>query len=182
MTESAIMLALSVLLSFISIYRMPYGGSVTLCSMAPVLTLSFRYDVKWSLFVTFVYGLLQMALGFYPPPAQTFFSFAGVVLLDYVLAFGCLGLAGCVKRFFKSGSGIPSILVSVSFVIFLRFLCHFLSGIIIWDVYAPEGQPVALYSLLYNGSFMLGEWIVTSVALVALDRVKDHHPQLKHLK
>jgi thiamine transporter len=174
LTESAIMLALSAMLSFISVFRMPQGGSITLFSMAPLLYLSFRYDVKWSLFIAFVYSLLQMVLGgFYAPPAQTFLAFAGVVTLDYVLAFTVLGLAGFFARLVK---GVPGILFGETAVMFLRFFCHFLSGVLIWREYAPEGQPVALYSFLYNGSFMLGEWVLTAVALIALDRIlKNYH-------
>ena len=168
LTESAVMLALAMVLSIIKVYQMPYGGSITLCSMVPILYLSFRYDAKWSLFTAFVYGALQMLLDFYPPPAQTFVAFAGVVALDYALAFGCLGLAGSVGRFMK---GIPGILFGATVVVFLRFLCHFASGIIIWDVFAPEGQSVVLYSFLYNGSYMLGEWAVTAIGLVALERI-----------
>ena len=53
-------------------------------------------------------------------------------------------------------------------VCLLRFLCHFLSGMIIWDVYAPEGQPIWLYSLTYNGSYMLVETVLTAAAVALL--------------
>lgn len=172
-TESAVMLALSTLLSLISVYKMPYGGSITLCSMVPLLYLSYRYPVKWGLFVACIYALLQMLLGFYPPPTSTFLSFVAVIALDYIVAFGVLGLAGFFAKAFK---GIVGTVFGETIVMALRFLCHFISGIIIWKVYAPEGQSPALYSFLYNGSFMLGEWILSAIALVALHRIlKGHH-------
>lgn len=168
LAESAVMLALAAVLSFISVYRLPYGGSITLCSMVPILFLSYRYETKWCLFIAFLYGLLQMLFGFYPPPTRTFIAFVCVIALDYLVAFGVLGLAGLFSRPF---TGIGGMIFGVSIAILGRFLCHFASGIIIWGVYAPEGQTAAMYSFLYNGSFMLGEWILSTVAIVALQKV-----------
>lgn len=189
LAESAIMLALASAFSFISVFHLPYGGSITLCSMVPLLYLSFRYELKWSVFVAFLYGLLQMLFSFYAPPTRTFFAFLGVVTLDYIVAFGALGLAGFFARSIKgissratkvtssnAAKGTPlsmhiDILFGATMSLLIRFLCHFASGILIWGVYAPEGQSAAVYSFLYNGTFMLGEWVLTIIALVALVNV-----------
>ena len=168
LAESALMLALATIMSFVVIYQMPYGGTVTLCSMVPILYIAFRYPIKWALITAFSHGMLQIILGFYPPPARTALAFAGVVLLDYLIAFSVLGLAGLFARPIR---GIKGMLLGSSIAIFARFLCHFLSGILIWRSYAPEGQPAAIYSLLYNGSFMLAEWILSVVALTALVKI-----------
>jgi thiamine transporter len=166
LTESAIMIGLAVVLSLFAVFKLPNGGSVTIGSMLPILLISFKYDFKWGLLTAFAYSLLQMAMGFYPPPVQDFYSFALVILLDYVIAFSVLALAGPLYRRF-TGSVNPRVGMTVSCLICfcLRFLCHFLSGIIIWDVYAPEGQSVWLYSLLYNGSYMLYEFLITAVII-----------------
>lgn len=168
LAESAILIALASALSMVSVFRLPYGGSITLFSMVPLLYLSFRYDVKWSLFVALIYGVLQMLLGFYAPPTRTFFAFIAVIALDYLVAFGVLGLGGFFSRLSKGTAGM---LLGVTIALFARFLCHFLSGIIIWGVYAPEGQSEVIYSLLYNGTFMLGEWVLSVVAMIALANV-----------
>jgi len=168
LAECAIMLAIATILSFIPVYQLPFGGAVTLCSMTPILFLSFRYPVKWSLLTALAFAIIQMLIAFYPPPAQTPLAFAGVVLLDYLVAFGVLGLAGFLARPF---GGVKGVLIGGSLAIFVRFLCHFISGIVIWGAYAPEGQSVALYSFLYNGSYMLGEWILTMVALLVLTKL-----------
>ena len=55
----------------------------------------------------------------------------------------------------------------------LRYLCSFLSGIIIWKEYAPETMPVWLYSLGYNGSYMIPEIILTAIAAVLVMQVMD---------
>ncbi|MCL1964573.1 MAG: energy-coupled thiamine transporter ThiT [Firmicutes bacterium] len=176
LAECALLLAVAVALSFITVFHMPYGGSVTLCSMVPLLYVAFRYPLRWTCLTALAHGLLQMLFSFYPPPARTLFAFTGVVLLDYAAAFGVLGLAGLFARPFKGTRGM---LIGGSAALAVRFLCHFLSGIIIWGVYAPEGQAVWLYSLLYNGSFMLGEWLLSMAAILALAKVLPKHLRLR---
>jgi len=92
-----------------------------------------------------------------------------VILLDYVLAFSVLGMAGTISSFIKNKCF--KVIFGTTMVIFLRFVCHFLSGIIIWDVYAPEGQSVFLYSLLYNGSYMLIEFIITLTVMFLISNL-----------
>ncbi len=166
LTRGAIAVAMGVILSFIVLYRLPNGGSITAVSLAPILIFSLLYKTRGGLAVSLTYSLLQMLLGFYPPPTPGLGWFILVVLLDYVLAFGVLGLAWALGKPFgkyaaAAGSGIAMA---------LRFLCHFVSGILIWGAYAPEGQPVWLYSLLYNGSYMLIELVLTLVVIVLLQK------------
>jgi len=162
LTVSALMLALSTVLSFCVIYRLPSGGAVTAASMAPIIILSLMYGTKWGVFSALVYSVLQGVVGFYPPPVQNFVSFLIVILFDYVFAFGSLGFASFFGKLF---SGKFSASLSAAAVVFLRFLCHLVSGIAIWSVYAPEGQSPFLYSLIYNGSYMLPELIITTVVV-----------------
>ena len=162
---AGILIALATVLSFVKLFDMPNGGSVTAGSMVPILLFSMMADFKWGIIQASVYGLIQMMIGWYAPPVQTVFSFIAVVLLDYVVAFGVLGLAGPISR--KLGDKPWSVMVASFVVLFLRFLCHFATGILIWNSYAPEGQPVWLYSLLYNGGYMLFETII-SMALILL--------------
>lgn len=173
LVESAMMIAMAVVLSLITLYKFPQGGSVTLASMAPIILISYRHGVKWGFGAAFVYSLLQMILppGFYPPPAQTLIAFAGVVLLDYVVAFTMLGTAVLFGKPFKNK--VLSGAVGAAAVTVLRLTCHFLSGILIWSSYAPEGTPVWLYSLGYNGTYMLWEIIITTVAVAILVPVLD---------
>jgi len=94
---------------------------------------------------------------FYPPPSGTAAAYISVVTLDYVLAFTVLGLSGIFrgKRY--------GLLYAAPFCISLRFLCHFISGIVIWSEYAGE-QAAWLYSLIYNGSYMWPEIVTTTIA------------------
>ncbi|MEG1011086.1 MAG: energy-coupled thiamine transporter ThiT, partial [Ruthenibacterium sp.] len=166
-----LMIAAGTVLAQIKIFSMPYGGSITLLSMLPFILVSLRHGVKWGLATGFVNSLLQMLLGFYAPPTGTVWAFVGMILLDYVLAFTVLGLAGWFVPFFKNKTA--GIAVGTAAVCFLRFLCSFFSGMLIWSSYQSyyewaAGLPVALYSLLYNGSYMLPELVLTTLGAVLL--------------
>ena len=176
LVECALMIALSTVLSMFKLFQMPQGGSVTCASLAPLVIVSYRHGTKWGVGTAFAHSLLQMLLKFDAPPANTFFAFAAVVLLDYVLSFTVLGLASFFGKPFKNRS--VSVAAGAVIVCALRFLCSFASGVLIWGGYAPKGTPVWLYSLTYNGGYMLPEAVITAAAAVilvkALDGVEHH--------
>lgn len=161
---SAIMTALATVLMLISkIVPAPWlqGGSVTIASMVPIISVGILLGTKWGLYSSLCYALLQMMFGFYPPPTQKITYFILVVLLDYVFAFGVLGLSGMFYSLFgRKGFAVP---LSAFIVTLLRYLCHILSGILIWGVYADEGQSVLMYSLIYNGTYMVPEIIISTI-------------------
>ena len=168
LVECACMLALATILSYIKVFELPFGGTITLCSMVPILYISYKYPLKWVLTTSSAYSLLQMLQSFYLPPTRNLINFIAVILLDYVIAFGILGMAGTFGKRFDASKGI---LVGSSIAVFGRFLCHFISGILIWGVYAPESQSVVIYSLIYNGSYMLIELIISLIVLLAISRI-----------
>ncbi len=165
LTLSAVMVAMSTVLLFVSklVPSLPNGGQITLASMVPVIFVSLLLGTKWGLVTSFVYALIQMMTGFYPPPTQNFLSFVAVIMLDYIIAFGCLGFAHFFGRFFKNDRIKYS--VSAAIVVFIRYVCHIFSGVIIWGVYTPKGQGVWAYSILYNGSYMIPEIIISSIVI-----------------
>ena len=166
LTESALLIAVATVLSLFAMFKLPNGGSVTIGSMIPIILISLKYPLDWSLAAAFAYSLIQMMQGFYPPPVENIYYYTIMVLLDYVVAFSVLCLAGPLYRRFSSK--LParvSIMTAAILCFVLRFVCHFLSGIIIWGYYASENQPVWLYSLLYNGSYMLCECLISGVIL-----------------
>ena len=168
LVECALMIAIGTVLSNIKFFTLPNGGSVTLLSMLPFVLVSFRHGVKWGLFTGFVNSLLQMLLGFYAPPAPGLLPLVGMILLDYVLAFSFLGLACVFAKPFKNK--LVGVAVGSAAVCVLRFLCSFLSGVLIWGNLS-DGLPAWTYSLVYNGSYMLPETLLTMVAAVLLCRV-----------
>ena len=155
--ETVVFVALATVLSYIKFFDLPQGGSVTAASMVPIIWLALRRGPKVGLFAATVYGVVQLALGpegiYYP--AQ--------VLLDYPIAFGLLGLAG----FFQKRP-----FLGVNIGIIGRFLAHFLSGIIFFASYAPEGMHPAIYSAVYNGGYLLAELAISIYVVYLLQENK----------
>lgn len=151
--ESALLLALGFVLSFLKIYQMPNGGSVTVASMLPVILIGIRWGLGWGFGSAIVFSLLQFLTGIY--------AIAPIaLLLDYVVAYGVLGFSGLFK-------GKKYGLISASIVCgLLRFVVHWISGATVWASTLPEGLPVWYESLLYNVSYMLPE--IGFTVLVAL--------------
>lgn len=193
LTVSGIMIALGTLLSFLAVYRLPYGGSITVFSMVPVMLVAFIYGVRWGLLCGAVFGALQALLGATTSAAfadQRWWGVFLILLLDYIVAFSVLGLAGIFK---KNGKN-----TAVSFALgcaaagFLRLCAHFVSGVILFGGWAEwyftqDGFPAfgakilertsglglsAIYSLIYNASYMIPEIILTVFAAVILINVK----------
>ena len=157
LVESAILVAVGFVLSYITLIKMPQGGSVTPLSMLPIIMIGLRHGLKWGLCGGLVYACLQMLQQFWPPPSGTLVAYISVVMLDYILAFTLIGLSGIFRgRRYGMIYAVPLCLI-------LRFLCHFVSGIVIWGVYAPPEAPVWLYSLTYNGSYMGLELVFTLI-------------------
>lgn len=155
MANASLCIALSFILSYVKLYEMPQGGSVTLASMIPILMFSYAYGVAPGLMIGFAYGLLQFVQGgWFVHPIQ--------FLLDYPLAFSMLGFAGIARRLPDRWGMIPGILLGVS----LRFLCAFLTGVFFWGEGAGN-QNVLVYSAVYNGTYLIPETVIClAIAMV----------------
>ncbi len=152
--EGGIMLALATGLSMLTVFRMPQGGSITPASMIPILFFALRWGFKPGIMVSFAYGLIQFMVGF-----QALGPWS--ILLDYVLAFGVLGVAGLFNKkgkitFIKSMMAIALALIS-------RYIIHVISGAVLYASYAPEGQNAWIYSIIYNISYFGPEALITMV-------------------
>ncbi len=171
LVEGAVMVALATVLSFIRVFRLPWGGSVTLLSMLPVVLFSIRRGIGPGLTVSFVYSLIQ----FTQSVIDGLFGWGltpGILLacifLDYIGAFFVLGIAGIFRK-----KNLPGWICGISLAVTLRFTFHFLSGAVIWHSYGELWQGFStenswLYSFLYNGCYMLPELIFTLAGAVAL--------------
>lgn len=170
LVESAVMLAVATLLSVLS-FQGPWalGGSITICSMLPLVFIAQRYGTKWGVFTAFVYSLLQLLLGvsnvYY---ATNFIMAVGIILLDYILPFTAIGFSAAFNKSISNRRAAIAVGILVTFLV--RFLCHFLSGWIIWEVMWPNelGWAAPLWSFAYNGSYMLPEIIITEIAAFLL--------------
>ncbi|MHC1786641.1 MAG: energy-coupled thiamine transporter ThiT [Christensenellales bacterium] len=167
MVESALMVAIGTVLSLLS-FQGPWalGGSITICSMLPLVFIAYRHGTRWGLFCGFLYAGLQMMLGFKNVGyGRSMGEMLLIALLDYILAFTVIGLSSIFKgRFADERKGL---MLGIFATFLLRFLCHFFSGWFIWEALWPNalGYAAPAWSFLYNGSYMLPELLVT--ALVA---------------
>ena len=165
MVECALMIALGTILANIKIYELPNGGSITLFSMLAATLTGYFCGPKWGLTSGVALGLLNLII-------DPVILFPLQVLLDYVLAFGCLGLSGFFSNK-KNGLYIGYIVAIIG-----RFICSFLSGFIFFGEYAPEGMNPVWYSFLYNIFYIGGEGVLTLLVL-ALPPVKNTIFRLK---
>jgi len=166
LTYSAIAIAISFVLSQFKIISMPQGGTLTPFSMLFIISIGYFFGVRTGVLAGVVYGLLQLAFGgWVMHPIQ--------LLLDYPLAFGALGLSGI---FTKQKHGLAYGVIVGSFA---RFAFHFLSGVIFFGSYAPEGWNTMVYSAWYNFSYIGVEGMITAAIVIiapvasAFKRVKQ---------
>ena len=166
----AMAIALGFAASYIKILPMPWGGSVTLCSMLFVTLIGYWYGPKIGLCAGFAYGLLQFVQdggSYILSPLQA--------CLDYIVAFAALGCSGFFSN--KKNGLIKGYLVAI----LIRGLFHTIGGYLYWMDYMPESFPTSLavvYPIAYNYSYILAEGIITIIILAipavrnALARVK----------
>ena len=163
LVESAILVAIGTVLSLFKIAELPYGGSVTIASMLPVAIISYRHGLKWGLGSAFVYGVVQQLLGL---KNLTYFSdwksIVAIILLDYVVAFAVIGLAGVFRKSIKN-QGL-SLAVGSLLICVLRYACHVVSGATVWAGLSIPTKAALVYSFAYNATYMLPETIVLMVA------------------
>lgn len=157
LTYSSIAIAAAMVLSQIKLISMPQGGTLTPFSMLFIILIGYFFGTASGLLVGVVYGLLQLAFGgWVMHPIQ--------LILDYPLAFASLGLAGLFAN--QNQGLIKGILIATG----ARFICHFLSGVIFFATYAPEGWNAFVYSAWYNFSYVGVEGIATAL-IVAVPSV-----------
>lgn len=181
LATSAVMLALGFVLSCIPLFKMPFGGTVTPFSMLPICFVGIKYGNRWGLGTAFCYSVLQLiqAIGEISGWGLTPLMLVATILLDYLLAFTVLGLSGLFRK-----HGAAGMIGGTALACFLRFAVHFVSGVVLWanfEKFVAFGvewvnRPV-LYSICYNGAFMLPETAMAVVGIVILSVV----PQMKKL-
>ena len=157
--EIAVGIALAVICSFLKIYEMPQGGSVAL-TMVPILFIAQKHGPLAGCITGGIYGLLSAILSgmIYHPLS---------ILLDYIIAFGVLGVAG----FFKNS--LPKIIVGSILGVLGRFISSFVSGAVLFASYAPVGQNPWVYSLIYQATYLVPEMLI-SIAVLTLLYKKAH--------
>ena len=192
LVESALLIAIAAVIELVSKtlgLELPFGGTITLASMFPIVLIAYKYGTKWGLLSGFTYSLVQMLLGaktvsamFLPGDDQmVLWQAICICLLDYVLAYTLLGLGGIFKGKFKKPAA--ELALGAFVALLLRYLVHIVSGAIFYGAYAEwfftqegfysigekilgtfSGSSLAIvYSIFYNGLYMIPEIIITAI-------------------
>lgn len=165
---SSVAMALALVTSYFKFFELPMGGSITLFSMLFIVLIGYWYGPKAGLLTAVAYGLLQFVLDpiFYTPVQM---------IVDYPLAFGALGLSGFFSG--KKHGLITGYVVGV----LGRYFFAFLSGLIFFASYAEgSGLSAPVYSLAYNGMYIIPEAVITIIVL-ALPPVAHALKQVKSI-
>ncbi len=199
LTESAMLLALAILLELLSktfIPEQPFGGQLTIVSMLPVVIISYRHGVKWGFVAAFAYALIEMVIGMgtisaaFLPSSEDYMGSRAILMLilDYLLAYTALGLGGVFRNRIEK-PGISLMCGSLA-ALGTRYLFHILSGYILYASWAEwfftqdgfpawGGQLVSsldanalalVYSVVYNGMYMIPEMLFTAIVSVLIAR------------
>ena len=172
LVEAALLVALATVLSVLKIAELPYGGSITLASMFPILLLAYRHGTLWGLGGATVYAVLQQLLGLNNLSYfTTWQSVLAIIFLDYVIAFAVVGLGGIFRRVTQKQNlalAAGGLLVCV-----LRYLCHVISGATVWAGLSIPDSAALGYSLIYNATYMIPETIVLIAVAYYLGSLLD---------
>ena len=181
LVEGAIMVALATVLSFLKVVQFPWGGSITVLSMLPIVVFALRHGMKQGLAVSFVYSVIQLGQGILVEGllgwGLTPTALVACIFLDYIGAFSLLCVAGAFGNK-KWGAIVGGTVLALC----LRFVMHYVSGVAIfhsfgeiWEGFSTDNTW--LYSLLYNGAYMLPETVFTTAGAIFLFKT----PQMRKL-
>jgi thiamine transporter len=154
--------ALSAALYVVRPFSLPYGGSITLGSMVPVIWLALRRGLFVGFTAGAIFGMIALPIDVillpYSPitnPMQVF--------LEYPLAFGVLGLAGIFRK-----RSLGFAIVGTGISVFAKFLLHVIAGVMFWSWTIPIEWNPLVYAVVYNGSFLLPEFIISAILIAIL--------------
>ena len=164
----AVAMALAFVTSYLKVFTLPWGGSVTLCSMLFIVLIANWYGVGTGITAGLAFGILQFIQ---EPYVLSFFQ----VCCDYIFAFAALGVAGF---FAKQKHGLLKGYIAA---VIARGFFHSLGGYLYWMSYMPDNFPkslTAVYPIVYNYSYLLAEGIIT-VIVISIPAVAKALTQVK---
>ena len=164
LTECSIMTALCTVLSIIKLFELPYGGSITMASMLPIVLIATRHGTKVGIGAAACASALQLLLGLNNLSYfTTWYSIVAIILLDYVVAFTVFGLSGAFTGVIKNRA--TAMVTGAFLASVLRYICHVISGATVWAGLSIPTGAALYYSLGYNATYMIPETIVLLLAV-----------------
>ena len=167
-------LALSFALSYIKLFSMPQGGSVTLASMLPLIIYAYIFGARKGVFVGMIYGILQCLQN-----PQIYHPLQ--VVIDYPLAFGVVGLAGIVSNIKGLKAPFVKFIIGAIIACVMRYLCHIVSGYYVFSSWAMQGYTALSWSLVYN-LYLIAELGIILLAGGLIFSSKSFIKQLDNIK
>ena len=152
--EAGVAIAIAQVLSFITLFHMPQGGSIQAASMVPLMIFAYRWGGTRGILAGVVYGVLHFLLGF-----KSSIHYLSIIL-DYLVAYGVIGVCGYFK------DNIAGLVSGSIIAIALRWLASVTSGAVVFASYAPQGQNPWIYSMIYNASYMIPDGIINIIVLL----------------
>ena len=169
LVESALMIAVAVVLNELLKIPSPLGGGLTVVSMLPLVIISHRHGAAWGVFTAFVFSLIELMFGLKNVGyAENTVMAIGIIFLDYILAYSVIGLSGVF------GKSRKAVAIGIAVTFTLRFISHWVAGAWIWGVWMPDeymGMAMTnpwIYSALYNGWYMAAELVLTELVAMLL--------------
>lgn len=154
-----ICISIAFVLSYIRIFSLPQGGSITPASMLPLVLYAMMFGPVAGIVAGVAYGFLQLIQDMWAVNIAQ-------LLLDYPLAFGCIGLAGIAPKRIKNIYLRTGLAITLG--VYGRCVMHIISGALFFAEYAPKGMNPFIYSLSYNGAFLSVELIITLIISLAI--------------
>ncbi|NIO37683.1 energy-coupled thiamine transporter ThiT [Candidatus Bathyarchaeota archaeon] len=162
LAEIIVFAALSAVLYTIRPFSLPYGGAVTIGSMVPVLWLSLRRGYRVGFAAGAIFGLLALLIDVMLLPYSPITNPLQVVV-EYPIGFGVLGLAGLFRR-----RSVALSIIGVGVSVLTKFLLHFGAGIVFWAYTVPQDWNPVAWSAVYNGSFLIPEFVISAIIVYIL--------------
>ncbi len=198
----ALACVLAIVCEFIPFLNLPFGGGFTVASMLPIVIVSYMYGMKWGFLTSFTYSVMQVTISLVmaktvyaliTPAHEDFMGYEigfAVIIIDYLIAYTMLGFGGILRN--KIKNKVVAIVLGVIIALSLRYICHIVSGYIFYGAWAdwffsqegfPYGEQILasvsgnalalLYSVVYNGLFMIPEIVVTSIVAAAVGNIRE---------
>lgn len=165
LVEIGLTVALAAVLNVVKVWRMPNGGAISL-EMLPLIVLALRRGVGPGMIAGAMYGVVELMFDAYVVNWLQF-------LMDYPIAYGLVGATGLGshmwRRSLATRGSTGATAVAMCWILLGgagRFWAHWVSGVVFFAQYAPKGTPVAVYSAVYNASYIVPSLAAVGVAAV----------------